>query len=289
MSNPIETIPYDLQVGQIAMYLAGNAHSQSNALKGGNVDNRLQKMLTMEQYIIQNIYNLNPNDSNLRKTTNYLYSLYGIWGTLAKLRLGQLAQTPPTITNPANVSIQVGQNATFSVTVTSSLAYTVQWYRNGVAIPGANSNTYTLPNAQLTDSGATFSATASSIAGSASSTNASLTVTLAITGQYYYGDTDYFALLNAGTDTVPYNATFNITTGNPLIVPFPLAAANNKYNVIKYPDSQSDKTIWYNTVLNNGTIPDSVYRAIISFGGNKYIISRNAMSLDSTNQTVTYS
>jgi hypothetical protein len=282
MSSPIETIQADLITGQIAMYLAGNGNANTNALKGGSFDNRLPKMLYMEETIIQNIYNLNPSDPNLRQTTNYLYSLYGIWGVLAEQRQGQLAQNPPTITNPNSITVYVGGTATFQVSVSSTLSYTVQWYRNGVPIAGATSTTYQLLNAQLTDTGATFSATATNVAGSASSTSATLTVTNPLTGYYWYGSSDPYPALSSGSDTLAYQGTFNIIAGQPLVVTWPTAAANNYFEVVKYPSSESIKTTWSFGPLNNGTIPDAVQRAIITLNGYNYLISRVTMSFQTS-------
>lgn len=61
---------------------------------------------------------------------------------------------PPSISSqPANASINVGQSATFSVSVTGTEPFTYQWRRNGVAIPGATASTLTLANVQLSAAG----------------------------------------------------------------------------------------------------------------------------------------
>ncbi|GAB2849581.1 M4 family metallopeptidase [Pseudoduganella ginsengisoli] len=83
-------------------------------------------------------------------------------------------------TQPANVTVTAGQSASFSVgSITGGTApYTYQWYRNGAAISGATSSTYSL-TAQSTDNGATFYAVvtdASSPAKTATSSSATLTV-----------------------------------------------------------------------------------------------------------------
>ena len=289
MSNPIESIQSDLITGEIAMYLAGNGNSTSNALKGGSLDNRLPKMLYMEWYIIQNIYNLNPSDPFLRQTTNYLYSLYGIWGVLAVQRLGQVAQNPPVVSNPGSITVYVGGTATFQVTVTSSLPYTIQWYRNGVPIAGATSTTYQLTNAQLTDTGANFLAIATNTAGSTSSGNATLTVTNPIIASYWYGNTSPYAALIGGSDTLTYQGTVSVTAGQPISVPWPLAAVNNLYNVVRYPATESTKTAYYNTSTNSGSIPNAIFEAIFVLNGYKYIVTRVAVSWSATQTTVTYS
>ncbi|SHN27374.1 Zn-dependent metalloprotease [Duganella sacchari] len=82
-------------------------------------------------------------------------------------------------TQPANVSVAAGATASFSVGATGGTApYSYKWYRNGAAISGATSATYSL-TAQTADNGATFYAIvsdASSPAKTATSNSATLTV-----------------------------------------------------------------------------------------------------------------
>ena len=86
---------------------------------------------------------------------------------------------PPTITQqPANLTVTAGQPASFTVAATGDAPLTYQWQRNGVAIAGATATTYTIATTVLADSGATFRAVATNGAGSATSNNATLTVTV---------------------------------------------------------------------------------------------------------------
>jgi len=82
----------------------------------------------------------------------------------------------PTVTQPANQTVTVGQTATFSVTGSGTGPLTYQWYKNGVAISGATSNTYTTPPTVTGDSGAVFTVRVSNPTGSATSGPATLTV-----------------------------------------------------------------------------------------------------------------
>jgi Immunoglobulin domain len=82
----------------------------------------------------------------------------------------------PTITQPASVTVTLGQTATFSVTASGTGVIAYQWYENGVAISGATSSSYTTPAATAGDNGAVFTVTVSNSAGSVTSAAATLTV-----------------------------------------------------------------------------------------------------------------
>ncbi len=84
----------------------------------------------------------------------------------------------PSVTQPASVTIPVGQTATFSVTATGTGAMTYQWFKNGVPISGATSSTYTTPVTVAGDSGSVFTVTVTNSTGSATSGPATLTVLL---------------------------------------------------------------------------------------------------------------
>jgi len=99
--------------------------------------------------------------------------------------------TAPSITTqPQDQTIAAGKTATFTVVATGSAPLSYQWRRNGTAIPGATSASYTTPSQSTTDNGATFSVVISNGTGSLTSRNALLTVTPAVS--------------TAGTDVVTY-------------------------------------------------------------------------------------
>ena len=85
--------------------------------------------------------------------------------------------TAPAIsTQPAAQSVVVGQTASFSVTATFTGPTTYQWLKNGSNISGATSSTYTTPVTVIGDNGAVFTVVVSNSAGTATSSNATLTV-----------------------------------------------------------------------------------------------------------------
>ena len=85
---------------------------------------------------------------------------------------------PPSITaQPTNVSVRVGNNATFTVSATGTPPPGYQWQFNGSDISGATASSYTRLNAQTNDAG-NYSVIVSNVAGPITSSNAVLTVTV---------------------------------------------------------------------------------------------------------------
>ena len=86
--------------------------------------------------------------------------------------------TAPTITQqPSNVTVSVGQTATFSVTATGTPPLSYQWEKNWVNISGATGPSYTTPPASLSDDGSRFSCRVSNAHGNVTSNNATISVT----------------------------------------------------------------------------------------------------------------
>jgi hypothetical protein len=86
-------------------------------------------------------------------------------------------QAPNITTQPTNKTVTVGASATFSVVASGTTPLSYQWQRNNVDIGGATNSSYTLANAQLSDSGAQFRCNVTNSFGNALSNNATLTVT----------------------------------------------------------------------------------------------------------------
>lgn len=92
----------------------------------------------------------------------------------ATLKVNQL----PRITQgPADVTLQEGLDATFSVVAGGTAPFTYQWKKNGTPLPGATASAYTVQAAPLADSGTTYSVVVTNAVGTASSRSATLTVT----------------------------------------------------------------------------------------------------------------
>ena len=83
----------------------------------------------------------------------------------------------PSITmNPQNQTAPVGGSATFAVAASGAEPLLYQWQRDGAAISGANSASYTITGAQPRDDGAMFGCQVSNTYGSVTSNPARLTV-----------------------------------------------------------------------------------------------------------------
>lgn len=116
---------------------------------------------------------------------------------------------PVIAVQPTGKTVAVGQSVTFSVTASGNPAPTYQWQRNGVPIAGATSSTYTLSSPALTDTGSKFNVIVSNPAGTATSSEVTLTVitnqlpvatiSAPVTGTQYAGG-DIISFSGTGTD-----------------------------------------------------------------------------------------
>lgn len=96
--------------------------------------------------------------------------------TSAAATLGVAPVPPYFVITPQSVIVKDGAAATFSAKAQGSGGIEWQWYRNGVAIPGAYYPDYKLTTAQMADDGVSFTVVASTKYGSATSAPAVLRV-----------------------------------------------------------------------------------------------------------------
>ena len=123
-------------------------------------------------------------------------------------------EKPAITTQPASQSVVTNSTATFTVTATGGAPLAYQWKKNGADISGANASTYTTPATSMGDNAAVFTVAVSNSAGTATSTEATLTVTAeavkpSITGQPYAkpvtaGQTATFTVEATGTSPLRY-------------------------------------------------------------------------------------
>ncbi len=118
--------------------------------------------------------------------------------------------TPAITTQPTNLVVNVGDTATFTTVASGIPAPALQWYKNGTAIAGATTTSLVIANAQGSDI-ASYSVTATNVAGLATSTNATLTV---------------YSTTLAATTFAPLNGATSICLDTPLYITFNGSVSN---------------------------------------------------------------
>jgi hypothetical protein len=96
--------------------------------------------------------------------------------SVATLTVNPAAAAPTITTQPASQTVTAGQTASFSIAATGAAPLSYQWRKNGTAISGATSSTYTTPTTTASDSGSQFTVVISNSAGTVTSNAATLTV-----------------------------------------------------------------------------------------------------------------
>ena len=84
---------------------------------------------------------------------------------------------PGFTTQPVAQTVSAGQSATFGVVVSGSAPLSFRWMKDGCCIPGAYGTNYTTPPSSSSDNGAHFTVMVTNVAGAATSSVATLTVT----------------------------------------------------------------------------------------------------------------
>jgi hypothetical protein len=98
-------------------------------------------------------------------------------GTATSNSVTLTVNTLPSITTqPSNQIVTAGQTASFSVTAAGTAPLSYQWQKNGTNISDATASTYTTPATTSSNNGAQFTAVISNVAGTVTSSAASLTV-----------------------------------------------------------------------------------------------------------------
>jgi hypothetical protein len=102
------------------------------------------------------------------RATQYGYSIYEfqVFG----------ADVPAILTQPLSQTVTAGATATFTATVGGDGPFTYQWLRNGVAIPGATTTSYTTAALMSGDSGSAFTLAVTNASGTTTSEKATITV-----------------------------------------------------------------------------------------------------------------
>ncbi len=103
-------------------------------------------------------------------------------GTVTSANATLTVNVVPTITTqPANATVVAPATATFNVVAAGTAPLTYQWRKGGVNITGATSASYTTPATAAADNASQFSVVVTNAVGTATSGNATLTVSVAPT------------------------------------------------------------------------------------------------------------
>jgi hypothetical protein len=97
-------------------------------------------------------------------------------GSAALFRVQFPTNAPTITTQPSDLTVAQGQPATFNVAASGATPLAFQWQRNQVNISGATSSSYTLSAAAFADNGAKFRCVVTNGSGTATSSEATLTV-----------------------------------------------------------------------------------------------------------------
>jgi Protein of unknown function (DUF1573)/Abnormal spindle-like microcephaly-assoc'd, ASPM-SPD-2-Hydin/Immunoglobulin I-set domain len=137
----------------------------------------------------------------------------------AILTVTAAAVAPSIASQPANQAVKAGQSATFSVTATGTAPITYQWKKNGTAISGAASASYTTPATAASDNSAQFTVTVANSVSDVTSNAATLTVNVATPVLNASKTSLSFSSVNIGSNiTLPVTFTnggnSNVTISN---------------------------------------------------------------------------
>src|SRR6476660_1704454 len=116
------------------------------------------------------------SDNGTQFTVVVSNTMGSVTSSAAALTVNAASVAPSITTQPASQTVTTGQTASFSVAATGTAPLTYQWRKNGSAISGATSSSYTTPATTSSDNGTQFTVVVSNTMGSATSSAAALTV-----------------------------------------------------------------------------------------------------------------
>ena len=198
-------------------------------------------------------------------------------------RIQYTLNTPPAITaQPQDRRVTVGDSVTFSVSASGTPPLSYQWQRDGVAISGATSSSYTIASAQLVDDGIGFRCRVANAYGSVTSNPATLAVTASLAptagitspaaGTNYAGGQ---TISYSGTGTDPEDGTLPASAfvwevvfhHNTHTHPFIAPKSGSKSGSFVIPTTgETSDNVWYRihlTVTDSDGLSHAVYRDVV--------------------------
>ena len=164
-------------------------------------------------------------------------------------------------TQPASQTVVAGQSASFSVAVTGTAPLVYQWRKNGNAIYGATSSTYTVPPTFTKDTGSQFTVVVSNPGSKVASSAATLTVLAAPAVSTSTTSTSTIGTTSTSTtSSTTGTTTTSSTTGTAALVLTPAALS---LGIVTIGGSNSLAV----TLVNSGTASASITNVSISGPG----------------------
>jgi hypothetical protein len=154
------------------------------------------------------------SDSGSQFTVAVTDSTGSVTSGAATLTVNAPSVAPSIVTQPASRAVTAGQTASFSVSVSGTSPFTYQWNKNGAAISGATSSSYTTPATTTSDNGALFTVIVSNSVGSVTSSAATLTVNAATSLLTLNPTSLSFGSVNLGANSTKSATVTNSGTAN---------------------------------------------------------------------------
>ena len=170
--------------------------------------------------------------------------------TSSNVQITVLVLPPAIVSQPTNLAVVQGDNPAFSVVATGSFPLSYQWWFNGTnLIAGATNANLMLTNIQPTNAG-NYSVSITNIAGSLTSSNAVLTVGLAVRLGYWRFDNSNTWVGEAGQ--------------LPLLTNWLTAVSSWSTNAVQV-DNTNGARLVYRSVETNGNVNISCQKGTIRF------------------------
>ena len=181
----------------------------------------------------------------------------------ATLNLTALQIKPVIVIQPiAAINVNQGGSTTLSVTGSSNLGNTYQWYINNAAITGATSSAYTLTNAQLTNAG-NYTIIISNAAGSVTSTPTILSV---LTPPTITTQPSNQVALNGSSSVLSVSSSGAISTFQWYLNGSAIAGANSSNYIIPSVDSTNIGSYTVRVTNSAGTVTSNAATVSLATG-----------------------
>lgn len=227
---------------------------------------------------------LNNNVALPYTPTNAIIPTYNFGGFCG---IGAVAIPLIITAQPQSQAKHVGDALALTAAASGTAPITYQWRKNGANIGGATNAAFNIGSLILGDAANYDVVVTDGLSNTLISNVAVIGVTAAVatfTAFWAWVTANpYAALQTADALTYQGNGVFN--TGQPIIADF-RAAPVAQFLVLKVPSAEPIKTVWNNTGINNGNIPDTtIWNAPFVTGAFRYYVTKQVLTLDNSATT----